>query len=102
MNKKAYSLLTFSSKGGAVMEFFIAVYLCAMFIVAFPIIAQCIEFGVARTIQVQANHISISCYGDEEMKIFTMYPKTMFCVSTFVRATLPIVNVVLALRIISK
>ena len=41
------------------MEFFIAVYLCAMFIVAFPIIAQCIEFGVARTIQVQANHISI-------------------------------------------
>ena len=84
------------------MEFFIAVYLCAMFIVAFPIIAQCIEFGVVRTIQVQANHISISCYGDEEMKIFIMYPKTMFCVSTFVRATLPIVNVVLAFRIISK
>lgn len=84
------------------MEVFIAVYLCAMFIVAFPIIAQCIEFGVARTIEVQANHISISCYGDEEMKIFTMYPKTMFCVSTFVRSTLPIVNVVLALRIISK
>ncbi len=84
------------------MEVFIAVYLCAMFIVAFPIIAQCIEFGVVRTIEVQANHICISCYGDEEMKIFTTYPKTMFCVRTFVRSTFPVENLVLALRMISK
>lgn len=84
------------------MEIFLSIYFCAMVIVLLPTIAQCIEYGVKRTIEVNSNHLYISCYGDEEMGIFQAWPKTMFCVSTFLRATLPVINVVTALRMVTK
>ncbi len=84
------------------MEIFLSIYFCAMVIVLLPTIAQCIEYGVKRTIEVNGNHLYISCYGDGGLGIFQAWPKTMFCVSTFLRATLPVINVVTALRMVTK
>ena len=84
------------------MEIFLSVYFCAMFIVLLPTVVQCIEYGVKRTIEVNGAHLYITCCGDEEMSVFQAWPKTMFCVSTFLRATLPVINVVTALRMVTK